>query len=159
MLKECLWNMFDDNERISDAVGTGSQNYKTFKRVTSSILSTVSRFLADIQKCLMCPGIWIGFAKQELASRSSKVFTESGLPGMLEASIYEAVNIVSPFTGATIDECWGLDKTAYITQVFAVYVDTVSLLYLKLLNPKSSKKKWFSFKQNLVLQSFCMPGT
>lgn len=45
---------------------------------------------------------------------------------MLEASDYDAVDLVSPFIGAIVDTCCRLFKSGEITNIFTKYVDVMN---------------------------------
>lgn len=149
MLKVCLWNMLGDDNRITDATGTGSQTYKTYKRVRLTILSTVNWSLAGFQKRLTCPTVWIGFAKLGLTSRLNGILTKTGLASMLEVSDYKNVEIVSPFVGVIIDKCCFLDKAADITQVCTACFDMVNLFYRKYMSPGWPEKELGSLQNKI----------
>lgn len=80
-----------------------------------------------------------------LVLRSNKVsqwifFSETGVKGMLEDSEYDSVDIVSPFTGAIVDEFCGLFETAVATKIFTEYVDVTKRIHEKNFKPRLDKK-------------------
>lgn len=85
--------------------------------------------------------IWMNLTKSGLLNRLNRLFTESELADMLEASGYDAVNIVPWFIGAIVDKRCSLEKTACKTEIFTTNVDVVKLLYWNYINLEWSEKE------------------
>lgn len=77
----------------------------------------------------MFPGVCIDRTKLGVTSRLNELFTVFCLAGMFVGTDYKAVDIVSLFIAAIVDECYGLDKIADIIQMFTAHADKVNLLH------------------------------
>lgn len=83
MLKEYLWNMLSNDNKLRDAAGFGSRSCKSVKWTIVTVLSTVKQILADSQKLRMFLIDLVKFTKPGLTSRLNALFTESGLAEVL----------------------------------------------------------------------------
>lgn len=69
---------------------------------------------------------------------------------MLEASVYNAVDPVSPFLGAPIDTFCGLFETAEATKVFIQYVYMVKFILGKFFKQGCLTEETFELVRDIV---------
>lgn len=65
----------------------------------------------------------IELLKGEIEGTLTRLFTETGILGLIDKKDYEKVNFVGPFFGEVVSVCCGNSKTAPISEVFTQYDD------------------------------------
>lgn len=142
--------MLNDESRKTFALKSGFGSSKTFKSVRKMILSALNRFLAESNIPLKGCGIWLDFRKSYQTKYLNGFFRDAGLTGRLEASDYDAVDLVSLFLGALADEFCGLYKTAEVTKVFTQYVNNVNFVFKKFLDTGWSDDKTPKLERDII---------
>lgn len=135
LLKECLLNMLNYDTGISDAVKTDTGFCRIFNYFWRIVLATLHQFLADFQKRAVERSAFLGFWRSDQTNFLIGFFGETGLMRMLEASDCNSICIASPFIGAIVFQFCGLLEAAEVTSIFTEYVNVVSFMYKKSLNP------------------------
>lgn len=157
LLKESMWNMLKDDRRIPYALKSRSSFCKTFKSVRMMILSTLNRFLYESHESLMSCDIWLNYRKWHQINYLDGFYSDAGVSRMLQASYYDAVDLVLPFFGALVDEFCGLYETAEVTKVFTQYIEMMFYI-LKVSGPRLVGRRSFQTGERYNhLQNIYMP--
>lgn len=69
---------------------------------------------------------------------------------MLKAFDCNAIDVLSPFIGAIVDECWGLSETSEITNIFTAYVDGVNCIIWKPLSPEWTEEELCRLESRII---------
>ncbi len=118
LIKQTTCSRLKSTELTSCAIG---KTTKTFSYIRKSILRQLNAFLDSVST--NTDGIRV-FGK--LRSSGGKtglngLFKEEGLSGMVEASLMEKVDKVSPFMGALIDRACGEHTHCPLTKIYTQY--------------------------------------
>lgn len=70
----------------------------------------------------------VDYSQGIIGGRLSGFFLDTGVIGMLEASDYDNMDMVSTFIAALIDTCCGTSEDAPVTESFTQYVDLNELI-------------------------------
>lgn len=91
--------------------------------------TVLNQFLADLQNQIVGYATRLGFWQLNQKTFLNRFFVETGLTGMLEASDYYSIDIVSPLIGAVVNDSCSPSKAAKATKRFMAYVVVVSSTY------------------------------
>lgn len=121
LLMECISTMPKDETRTTESKTKKTRSRKTFKSARKTVLRSASQLLALVQCSLMGYSQHTDFAEWDRSDRLDRLFTDSGLVGMIEGKDDNCINMVVPFKAGMVDGCDDLDD-AQITQMFESYV-------------------------------------
>lgn len=131
LLNECTFSLLKDEKRYSSAMSTKSNAIRSFFSIRNTVLRSLKLFLSEVEVIAVGFGVHVNFGKAVVNGRLSELFAETGLMEMLEASDFEAVDIVSPLLGAIVYRFCGLVEEVYVTTVFKKYEYLTSFLFRK----------------------------
>lgn len=92
------------------------------------VLEPINNVLKDTELQSPKEALKIDFCKENCDERLSGLLAEIGVTGMLEASDYNLLQMMAPFSGKIVDSYCGNSRTAPLTAVFSSYYDLVNLL-------------------------------
>lgn len=120
---------------------TVSGSFKSVKAVKGNVFSILNSSIFS-HSALIGSRLCIKIKHRCQTSRFDGLYLEIGVAGMLEAFIYDAVDIASTFLYAVVDECRGLIEIANMTKVFKTYVDVINFFFCRqYLSPARSEKE------------------
>lgn len=83
LLNECTSTMLRDENTCTAAMTITAGASRTFQRVRKSILHQVNIFLRDVEQNSVGHGLHVDFSKGECGYRPSRLFTGTGITGMI----------------------------------------------------------------------------
>lgn len=100
----------------------------TFKQARKSVLNAVNMFLRDVEAISVGYRLHVYHSNVECGDRMKRLFTDTGIVGMVEEKFYETLDMVAPFVSAMIDFFCGLED-ALTTTCFARYCDIFNYVF------------------------------
>lgn len=109
-LEKYLWNILKYENRKTGDMKTLSAFCRSFRGVKITVILALSRSTADTQAERTGLELRIDFRQSATANHLNALFTEAVLAGIVEGSVYEALDTVFPFPAAIVKNVLALLK-------------------------------------------------
>lgn len=123
MLKECLYSYLWDVSRFISAMEYRSSEPKPYSMVRKTVLKLLTDLLQKIDSEGLRSRKRINFFKSKNGGRLFRLFTETGILGVLEGNNCENSGLVLPRFGEVVSVSCGNSKTAPVTDGYNQYTD------------------------------------
>lgn len=127
-VKERLWNLLCDSSRLTSTIVFAK---KTPTELLSAVLCKVMRdsnnFICRASVNFPGPSIRVKPANKIISSGFSELFTDTKVIRMFQASDFDALNKLSPFSSVIVGKICGFHKNALTTSLLTQYLDLANL--------------------------------
>lgn len=129
IVKKKIVRMLALETRKSSFVRCTNGKMRNLRFLKQTIFSTLNTFSRQCSEKGSSYEPMVDFSKSGNKERLAGLFNESGQPSTLEASVFDAIDNLSPFLGAIVDSICAPYHSTEVTESSIEYADTVNFSF------------------------------